>query len=203
MSMGLTPQQGIIIFSPEIQLGEKLQALIKDITPSYITIFIPFRDLEIPVNTTLTVQFWDEKANYAFRTRALTAKGINETELNIARPATITKTINRAYPRVPVSLMGDIYDPENINRNKCTLLDISASGALVSTKAERKPNELVKLSFILPNGEIFEDVNGQIMWMKKNKDGTNNFGIQFQALSEIRRNKIIKFVNTELKRSKK
>lgn len=202
MTMGLTPQQGIIIYSQDIQLGEKLQALIKDITPSYITIAIPFRNLEIPAGTPLTVQFWDEKANYAFRTRALSAKGVNETDLNIARPATITKTINRAYPRVNVSLMGDIYDPENINRNKCTLLDISASGALVSTKAERKTNELVKLSFILPDGEIFEDVNGQIMWMKKNRDGTSNYGIQFQALSEIRRNKIIKFVNAELKRSK-
>ncbi|MDD5066416.1 MAG: PilZ domain-containing protein [bacterium] len=203
--MGLTLQQGIIIFSPEILKGEKLQALIKDITPDYLTIYIPFNNLEIKANTALTVLFWDEKANYEFKSMSLTTKKITEQVLNIMRPSTITRSINRAYPRVVLNCTGEIYDPENINRNKCVILDISASGAMIATKADRKVTELVKLSFILPDGEIFEDVKGQIMWMKLSGEGEGhfNYGVQFQALSEIRKNKIIKFVNSELRKLKK
>ncbi|MBN1899504.1 MAG: PilZ domain-containing protein [Spirochaetes bacterium] len=193
--MGLKAQQGIVLSSKKILNGQNLQALIKEISPDSLTLFIPLDNITIPKGTELTISFWDETANYEFNTKALTAKENKDTLIKIAKPTTLKKIIKRNFPRVVVKIEGVIYTYEGIEREKCIIVDVSAGGALVATKTGKKIGEVVKMSFTLPGGEIFEDVAGKIVWMKELNQALTNYGIQFLAISEIRKQKLVAFVN--------
>ena len=196
--MALKTQQGIIIYSKDILGGENLQALIQKITSEFITIDIPINNITIEKGVELFINFWDEQATYEFQSKALTSKNTSESTINIARPTTLKKIFNRTYPRIILKMPAAIYDYEGINRVQCVIIDISAGGAMVTAKAGRKNGDVIKLAFTLPNNEFFEDVVGKIMWIKSINEVISKYGIEFQLFSEIRRKKIIKFINNEL-----
>lgn len=196
--MALKTQQGIVIYSDYILNGEKLQALIQNITNECISIYIPIENIKIDAGIELFINFWDDTATYEFKSRALTTKLEHASNLNITRPSTLTKIFNRIHPRIKVNLQGAIYDYEGINRFSCNIIDLSAGGSLITAPIEKKIGEVIKLTFILPNGDQFEDVNVKIMWKKKGQDVLFNYGLEFQHLSEIRRKKIIYYINQEL-----
>ncbi len=201
--MALKTQQGIIIYSKNILEGENLQALIQKITPEYMTIDIPINNITIEKGTELFINFWDEQATYEFQSKVLTFKSTSESTINITRPTTLKKIFNRTYPRIVLKTPAAIYDYEGINRVQCIIIDISAGGTMVTAKAGRKNGDIIKLAFTLPNNELFEDVVGKIMWVKSINEVISKYGIEFQLFSEIRRKKIIKFINNELAKQHK
>lgn len=197
--MKLEKHQGLIIYSESILSCEKLQALIHNITEDYITIYIPVSHVNIKEGTDLKVNFWDENATYEFDSITFSPLSSSST-INIARPKALRKIINRAYPRVAVKIKGFIFDLDHKKESKCLILNISAGGVLVSSAAGRSVNDNIKLNFTLPNGTDFLDVAGEIIWAKNIKDGTSHahYGIKFQFLSQIRRRKLVKFVNSKI-----
>ena len=201
--MSLKTQQGIVLFSPDILQGEKFQGLIKQITPDNITIIIPMGNIAIDSGIDIFVSFWDNHATYEFKTKSLSSKSITENILNIARPTTITKVLNRSFPRVVIKIAGKMLEEDSLKYHWCLIVDISGCGVLVTSKVNKKVNEMVKLSFLLPNGENFEDVTGMITWKKQVDEALFSYGIEFKFFSEIRRKKIIAFVDEEITNQKK
>jgi len=193
--MPLRTQQGIVFYSPNIINGEKFQGLIKEITPEYITIIIPIGKIPIKKGEEIYVNFWDNYATYEFKTFSLNDKSPEENTLKIAKPTTLVKIINRSFPRVVVKIPAELADENGFNKEKCIIIDISGGGVLITAKKGRKVGDIVKLNFSLPNNENFPDVSGKIVWTKPLNDILNKYGIEFFNLSEIRRQKIITFVN--------
>lgn len=196
--MGLKTQQGIVIYSPTLLNGEKLQALIQNINPDYITIYIPIGNITIKKGTSVFINFWDETATYEFQSVTLSDMNIEEHYINITKPVTLTKIFHRAHPRITLNSACAMYDFEGINRIHGVLVDLSAGGAQVLAKKGRKEGMGVKLAFAFPNGEMMEDVGGKIMWVKDKDKFLTYYGIQFDLISEIRRKKIIAYINEEL-----
>ncbi len=200
--MALKTQQGIVIYSPAIIQGEKLQALIKQITPEYITIIIPINNITIEKGVDIFINFWDNQATYEFKSKSLSSKGPAENLLNIARPTTLTKVFNRSFPRVVIKTGGQIFDCQGLKSHQCLIYDISGGGVLLTSITNKKTGDMVKLSFSLPDGEIYEQVGGIIVWKKEKKEHLFTYGIEFDKLSEIRRQKIITFINSEIVKQK-
>ncbi len=201
--MALKTQQGIVIYSPAILGGEKFQGLIKQITPDHITIIIPINNISIDAGIDLFVNFWDNKATYEFESKSLTSKGPTENIMNIARPVTLQRVINRSFPRIVIKVAGRIFDHDGFHPKQCLIYDISGGGALITAMVNNKVGDLIKISFVLPGGEQFEQVGASITWKKHGKDNLLNYGIEFDKLSEIRRQKIIAFINSRIAAGKK
>lgn len=196
--MGLQTQQGIVIYSQDILQGEKLQALITEITLEYITIYVPIDSLVIFEGAELYVNFWDANATYEFKTKALTSKKINDSTLNISRPETLIRVVNRSYPRIVIKREATLFDYSDHNKEQCILVDISATGAMITTRTKRKKGDLIKISFWLTENEFFELVAAKIIWQKKINNQLSDYGIEFQNLSEIRKQKLIRMIDEKI-----
>lgn len=203
--MGLNAQQGIVFYSPQILDGEKLQGLIQKITPEFMSIIIPIGNITIDEGTGIYINFWDNNATYEFKSTALSTKNANENQLNITKPTTIAKIINRGFPRVDMKIRGEIQDFDNFQCFPCTIIDMSGGGLLVTTGINRENNSIMKFNFNLSNDEHDEQfigVNGKIVWKKELDQRSFQYGIEFEKLSEIRRQKIISFVNEKIIKNK-
>ena len=188
-------QQGIVLHSREILKDQRFQALIRSINPSDIELHVPLENLEVPMGTSLTVEFWDKNSTYEFETHAVQTKELVGKSLYIEKPQEIRKLVNRGYARVRIRLDCRYEHWERPGLIRALLLDISGGGAMLSGTSAFKQGDMLKLSFDLPNGELFENVGCTVMWARKVQENVYVGGVQFATISEIRREKISRFVS--------
>ncbi len=191
--MGLKVQQSIVFSSPAIMNGEKLQALIEGIATDGITLNVPWENISIPEKTDVTISFWDEHSTYEFTSKTLKPKTVDQTSLLISKPISLTRVINRSYKRVTINLKTDVSFVDDFNKEPCILIDISAGGASMQGQSIYKPNDLIKLTFHLPDGEFYEDLSAKVVWQKDLGGGLSYYGLQFENISNIRRQKLLNF----------
>lgn len=191
--MGLKIQQSVVFFSPSIANGEKLQALIEGITPEGLALSVPWGDMEIKEGLELTISFWDEHATYEFVSKVVRTKLVSETTLLISKPSSLIKIINRSYKRVQVNIKAEVGPFDELKKEPALLIDISAGGAFLQGQSVFNGNDLVKLTFQLPDGERFENIVAKVAWKKDTGGGLANYGLQFENLSTIRRQKLLQF----------
>jgi c-di-GMP-binding flagellar brake protein YcgR len=191
--MGLKLQQSVVFFSPSIAAGEKFQALIEGMTPEGLALSVPWGDLEIKEGWDITISFWDEHATYEFVSKVLRTKQVSETTLLVSKPNSLVKIINRSYNRVQVNIKSEVGLCEELKKEPALLVDISAGGAFLQGQSRFNANDLVKLTFQLPDGERFEDIVAKVAWKKEVGGGLANYGLQFENLSTIRKQKLLHF----------
>jgi len=203
MAFGI--QHGVLFSSPDIQNGKKIQAVIKSLQSDTITLVVKEKDIVIEPAMDITVYFQDQNATYFFETKAVTPKTTDGESFNIMRPSVINKSFNRTFPRVVVDIPVQIgqMDKRDVVKIKGKILDISGGGVLLQTVPSWNVGDLFKMTFELKfdeGTEKMEDVTGLVMWKKIIDNQTCRYGVEFNVLSEIRRNRIIAYVNAERKK---
>lgn len=194
----LKAKEGILIYSPDVLQGQKVQAIIVEILEKEITVFVSITDLVIKKGTILFACFSDHNADYEFQTLCLEDKHKDENIIHISKPITLKKLLHRKHPRLIINVPGFIHDYLQKNPLPCTVIDISLGGALISVKSQHKKNELIKLSFTVPNSESFKFLDAVIVWGSKAGLVLSKYGLQFQNLSEANRIKLMQLINSKM-----
>lgn len=201
--MGLDARRGVTFSSPEICGGRDVPAIIKAVQKDTLTLLVKEPGVVVETASDLTVRFEDGGAEYRFETKAVTAKPADAEEFNILRPTVISRAVKRSHKRVPVDIPVEIgeADRRELVRQRGRILDLSGGGALVEAAPGRNVGDVLKLNFVLPNGERMDEVAALVMWMKPVGDHVCRYGLAFHALSEIRRGRLVAFVEAESRRT--
>lgn len=200
--MALAASRGVLFRSAEVAEGRWIPAVVAAVGKETLTLRVKEAGVAVPPAADLTVQFADAQAVYRFETKAVTPKPERVEEFNILRPSVISRALRRRYERVALDLPVEVGTAERreLVRERARLLDLSAGGAMVEGLSGRSVGEAVRLTFELSGGERMEDVEGMVMWTKPVGGGLCRYGVSFENLSEIRRNRIAAFVAGELRR---
>ena len=107
--------------------------------------------------------------------------------------------LDRRKQRIKVNIKATLYVKNEIL--PCTLYNLSSGGAFVVTDYFGIPNEVINISFILPNGTNIE-CHGRIAWTNRiNSTVPIGLGIKFALKTQFVRNSIKEFVTWSTQQS--
>jgi c-di-GMP-binding flagellar brake protein YcgR len=193
--MPLRVKQGVTLFSPDLMGGEKLQALIHEITPDHIVLHIPFENIGLAKDLDIIIGFWDDNASYEFPSRTLSTKDPGNTLVAVTRPTVLSKKINRVYSRVDLNSEGEIWKDNEKETHTCLVKDLSAGGARITAQSMLAVQDAILID--IPTKEkVFAGLSGRIVWKRdiQGQPGVSEYGIQFEKISQIRRNELDSFI---------
>jgi len=104
----------------------------------------------------------------------------------------------RRIPRVPVFfLLENLNLPSGDIGKECQGLvkNITPDGLLLESNVKIKKNDILQLSFTLPNTHKSVNVEGRVRWVE-NKKAWSTAGIEFMDLSSEQRETIMEYLLT-------
>ena len=138
----------------------------------------------------------ENKGRYAFSAIILRREYKGIYKLEIKKVSNIKRYQQRKYYRFPISMLvtKEIAIKEKIIIEECKTIDISGDGLKLCSNFEHSPGDVIRCKFKI-NKDII-DVNGKVLRIEKidRFDYRYCLGISFMELSELDRDKIIKFI---------
>lgn len=196
--MALLSKQSITLESQHIMSGQKIQGIIDEILPDKLVVRIPIPDLSVDQGIRVKISFWDSHSTYEFDSITIAKKDIGTQIIAVSKPEKITKVVNRSYERIDLNLQAMMVNMDGTIKQKCLINDLSAGGARVTGLHGKKVGDLVSFNFNLPNGELFEAINGIVVWIKDYKENLKQYGVEFDTLSEVRRVRLDNYIRHEI-----
>lgn len=193
----------------DVEYNEKsYKCTIQEINDDYIAVSLPFENGEYLVphtNDNLVISYFDSSDVYSFSSKVIGRKRDNIPLILISIPTKVKKIQRRNYVRVSVMIVasywnfGEGFDirktqkaKEETKPFKGTVLDVSGSGARILVDTKVKLNDFVLVELPLDNGVL--EVHGKIVRILKDELGRDVIGLNFEDISEITRDKLIKLV---------
>jgi c-di-GMP-binding flagellar brake protein YcgR len=195
MAIQLSVNQQVLLQSDFIIKDKKVPAYIAAIEKDQIALDLKSVPVEIQAGTPITVYFWDDKSIYSFETTTLTPKSRMVTYFNIQPPQNITKSFKRNFQRIDVKMKGMLKDVDGLGRESCFITDLSASGAKTIARTGKKAGHLARISFTLPNGPEFTDIDIVIVRAAATENPRlTEYGFSFSGISRLRQDKLNDFI---------
>ena len=101
---------------------------------------------------------------------------------------------NRSFERVALSIAATFKMWQNSQLFTGRLLDLSAGGALLRSKAQLEPEMLIRISFSLPGVIAVSDKDARVVRVDSDEKGFV-YGLQFEGDAEIDRNRFSGYIN--------
>ena len=192
--MALDRKQTVVLSSKIFGKDQKFKAVIERIDPDSVSLELSSAPVEIPAGTPLTVWFWDDKAIYSFESEAVTPKSSIVSIFSIKKPGNIQKSFKRNYKRVRIKMQAVLKEMRGLEKETVYITDLSAGGAKAVGKPGRSRGGAAKISFLLPDGQVFDDIGCDIMRATDLPGGLVEYGLEFRVLSKIRQQKLSDFI---------
>lgn len=187
--MPLTRTQTVLV-APSHEPDRKYRAVIHDLRRDGIVLDLSSAPVEFPAGTPLTVWFWDHHAVYRFDTVVLQPKMRISALFTVQRPSALRRTIKRRYRRIRLGVEAVLKDSDGTSTLRASLLDLGAGGARILGPPGFAKGDTFRLSFTLPDGQAFDDIDCQILRSKPAEAGRAEYGVSFRDLSGIRQAKL-------------
>ncbi|MGB9731744.1 P-loop NTPase [Calditerrivibrio nitroreducens] len=94
-------------------------------------------------------------------------------------PKRYTETSLRGSKRYSVNLSSIMM--VNNNASKCKMIDLNLNGALIESEIPLSIGDILKLSFVLPDGKLIENIICKV----KNIRNSNRYGVSFETISPL------------------
>lgn len=115
-------------------------------------------------------------------------------DLFLEAARTFLPNIDRREKRLSTSIKGVLHI--NNETLSCSLHDLSHGGAYVAADYFAIPNNIIRISFTLPDGILIE-CHGRIAWVNRiNSALPKGFGIKFALMSKEVKTTLAKFLDT-------
>ena len=102
----------------------------------------------------------------------------------------------RTSPRLTVNQLAELRIENNLNPIPCIVEDISAGGMRVSLGRNLFSEVFSNVNFALSDNFSF-DVGATVAW-QENKEGRNTYGLCFDRIDDLDRERISQFVGSDL-----
>jgi c-di-GMP-binding flagellar brake protein YcgR len=191
--MALTRSQTVLI-ADSTDKEKKYKAVIHNIGDDAISLDLSSAPVEFASGTAVTVWFWDDHAIYFFDTFVEQAKQRVSALFSVRKPKKIRKSFKRGYKRIKVRITATVKDFHGMNPESATITDLSAGGARVLAREGRVKGDAFKISFVLPDGQPFDDISCDVLRVFKTETGPTDYGVEFKSFSRIRQEKLSDFI---------
>jgi c-di-GMP-binding flagellar brake protein YcgR len=192
--MALDKKQTVVLSSKIFGKDQRFKAVIQRVNPDTISLDLTSAPVEIPAGTPLTVWFLDESAIYSFESEAVTPKSSIVSLFSIKKPANIKKSFKRNFKRVRIKLQAVLKEISGPDGETVYITDLSAGGSKAVGKPGRSKGDATKITFLLPDGQIFDDIGCDIIRVTNLGTGLVEYGLAFRVLSKIRQQKLSDFI---------
>lgn len=187
--MSFKKEQNVLV-AVSSEPDKKYKAIVRNISKDAITLEIPSVPVGFNIDTPITVWFWDDHAIYSFDTVTISDKPKVVALFSVKKPSTIKRSFKRSYKRIKVELPVIIKDIHGFEKENGTLIDLSAGGAKIIANSGKKKGDSFKISFTLPDGQIFDDIACDILRTRNINDNRVEYGVVFRSLSKIRQQRL-------------
>jgi c-di-GMP-binding flagellar brake protein YcgR len=188
----------------ELSEGDKSEYLpsrIEEIKDNYLYVSMPMRKgtlLPMRIGQEIRVLMRHKNGMVGFLTRVVGRKREPIPYLIITKPERIVPVNQkREYVRLNVSLpvRFRVIDEEEAQIEEGVTIDISAGGALVSTRAEVKAGQKMEIEIVLSPGNIFScQAHAIRTFEKRANENAIRVAIEYDDITEAYRDRIFKFI---------
>lgn len=188
----------------ELSEGDKSEYLpsrIEEIKDNYLYVSMPMRKgtlLPMRIGQEIRVLMRHKNGMVGFLTRVVGRKREPIPYLIITKPERIVPVNQkREYVRLNVSLpvRFRVIDEEEAQIEEGVTIDISAGGALVSTRAEVKAGQKMEIEIVLSPGNIFScQAHAIRTFEKRANENAIWVAVEYNDISEADRDRIFKFI---------
>jgi c-di-GMP-binding flagellar brake protein YcgR len=181
--------KNVFFYSRSLIFNEKFHGVISKTETDRIILHVPSPDVFIPIGTELTVFFLEKDATYAFTCSTLDSKEHFQEKLEVSKPINFFRLKKRFCARTSLGIIGSIFRNEKRKSEPCRIMDLSETGAKISTLLPLDVQDSVKINVEI-NGKTMSNLPGLVRWKNSSKESFFEYGVEFDLISSVRRKEI-------------